>query len=72
MALLIVGAISVVVLLASVTLAAALGAYKQKIEDTYLKQMSSALSQYKTSFAGNSFSEELLKKGEEKLKFISY
>ena len=34
--------------------------------------MSTALNSYKTQFAGNTFSEELLHKGEKKLEFISY
>lgn len=64
MSLCIVGVICFVVVVGSISLSIALTAYQQKIKDIYMKQMSSALSQYKAKFSGNSFNENLLKKGQ--------
>ncbi len=52
MSLLIVGVIGVALVILSVALFPVLAVYQQKIKDAYMSQMSKALTQYKTEFAG--------------------
>ena len=71
MSLLIVGVTGVLLVFGSLSLFAVLGVYQEKIKDAYMSQMSKALTQYKTEFAGAQFSEELFTAGQEKLQFIT-